>query len=142
MEKEETEDDILDRIMEDRAEAMRKDRNKKKEREKASKERMRQSLGITNASFGVDDDQEMFSFSKHARSGPASESFLKLMNESTGVDDMSDDDSLADHGGLIQREDDLDDEIAEDYRRYGKFMDVMEKKRKRQRLPGRGFRGL
>ena len=92
---------------------------------------MRQSLGITNASFGVDDDQEMFSFSKHARSGPASESFLKLMNESTGVDDMSDDDSLADHGGLIQREDDLDDEIAEDYRRYGKFMDVMEKRKEK-----------
>lgn len=131
-EKAETEDDILDRIMEDRAEAMRQDqRNKKKKREKASKERMRQTLGITNASFGVDDDQDLFAFSQHARGGAASDKFLKLMNESAGVDDSSDDDSLADHGGLIQRKGDLDGEIAEDYRRYGKYKDAKEMKSKK-----------
>ena len=130
-EKEETEEDVLDQIMEDRAEAMRlEQKSKKKLREKASKERMRQALGITNASFAVEEDQDLFAFSEYTggASKVASEKFQQLMDQTTGVDDSSDDDSLADEGGLIVRDDTMEDEIDAYYRSYEKLRDAKEKR--------------
>ena len=78
---EETEEDILNQIMEDRAEAIRQEqRKKKKAREVVSKERNRQSLGITNASIGgMDEDADLFQFSGVNNGKVSSAKFKKLM---------------------------------------------------------------
>lgn len=131
---EETEEDVLNQIMEDRAEAMRQEQKRKKKiREKTSRERSRQQLGITNDSMiGGDEDQELFSFSEAVKGKVSSAKFQKLMDKVTGADDDDGSvDSLADHGGLITRGDTLEDELNADYTRYGKYKEAMEKKSKR-----------
>ena len=132
--REETEEDILNQIMEDRAEAMRQEQKRKKKiREKTSKDRNRQELGITNASMiAGDEDQDLFRFSEETKGKVSSSKFKKLMDNVAGMDDAaSDDDSLADHGGLITRGDTLEDELDADYLRYGKYKEAVEKKSRR-----------
>jgi AdoMet-dependent rRNA methyltransferase SPB1 len=131
-EKEETEEDILDQIMEDRAEAMRQEQKRKKKiRERSSKDRSRQALGITNESFGVEEDQDLFRFSE-VNDKVSSKNFKKLMDSATGADDDdSDADSLADNGGLIFKKDTLEDELEDDFKRYSKYKVAIEKKSRR-----------
>jgi AdoMet-dependent rRNA methyltransferase SPB1 len=106
------------------------DRQKRKEKKKtrlqAAKERSRQALGISNASFGVEQDMELFSLGNE---GIQTRSDLGGVDE-VGLDELppdfdeaenesSSDAEGADTGGLIELEEDgLEDQLEQDYLRY------------------------
>lgn len=117
-----TEEEIQEEIQDRRAQlALIAQKQKKKTRLSAQKERRRQQLGMTSDSFGVDEDMELFSLNK---------SDTKYQSELEGVQEVDleeleegfDEDSEDEEGndnGLIQLDDDaLEDELESEYLRF------------------------
>jgi AdoMet-dependent rRNA methyltransferase SPB1 len=130
-----TDDEIQEEIMKAREHLEARARKEKKStREKMAKERNRLALGINSNSFGVDDDMELFSLPTNIRESQIdgiTEVDLES-NEAAAMVALSDEDEGdADHtlagqslksgkrkDELIQGDENLENQLAEDYVRY------------------------
>jgi hypothetical protein len=109
-------------------------KEKKKSREKESKERTRQALGMSNKSFGVDEDAELFTIDASS-TRDVLEKIADVNLTSTDAKDLrfsgfademneSEEEEAIDrlrkkNNGLLQyNEDEMDDELEMDYIRY------------------------
>lgn len=131
-----TEDEIQEEIMKAREHLEARARKEKKStREKMAKERNRLALGINSNSFGVDEDMELFSLPTNIRESQIdgiTEVDLESSEAAAMVSGLSDDeDGDADHtlsgqslkgskrkDALIQGDEDLENQLADDYVRY------------------------
>jgi AdoMet-dependent rRNA methyltransferase SPB1 len=130
-----TDDEIQEEIMKAREHLEARARKEKKStREKMAKERNRLALGINSNSFGVDEDMELFSLPTNIRESQI-EGITEVdleSNEAAAMVALSDEDDVdTDHmlagqslksgkrkEELIQGDEDLENQLAEDYVRY------------------------
>ncbi len=105
----------------------RKKHEKKALREKMAKARTRQALGMTSGSFAVDQDSELFSIPVEMRESHLAnltEVNLDSKEASGLVGSMSDDEDVVDGrggkslGAVVVGDEDLDNQLEEDYIRY------------------------
>ena len=125
-EREETEEDVFEQILEMRAQAAQEERRqKKKQRLLDAKNRTRQNLGINNNVFdGIQADEEVFSFSQTGKGRRAIESALEEYGEDPDVVISESEDEDAAHAvrtaPIFIEEENLQDELEQDYKTYQK----------------------
>lgn len=122
--------DIEEEIERLKLEALEKKRKElKKDRKQASKERIRQNLGMNNNAFSVDDDTELFSLEK-SKVNISDVNLSEDEDFAAAMQDDTEEEAERDDGKLIVLDDNMDDEMEEDY------VNFLDKRRMKKRVRG------